>query len=59
MEYKASTAINIIKYIKRSYLVFDSLDNIKYYIDYLTVIKGLTDVRVISNGTSCGLNAAT
>jgi len=33
--------------------------NIKNYIDYFTVMKGLTDVRVVFNGTSCGLNAAT
>ena len=49
----------MIKYINRGYLVLDSPANIKNYIDYFTVMKGSTDVRVVFNGTSCGLNAAT
>ena len=49
----------MIKYIQRGYLVFDKPANIRNYIDYFTVPKGLTDVRAVFNGTSCGLNAAT
>ena len=58
-ETKDSIAEKLIKYITKGYLVVDSPSNIKNYIDYFTVMKGLTDVRVVFNGTSCGLNAAT
>ena len=47
------------KYIIRGYLVLDDPSAIKNYIDYFHVPKGETDIRLVFNGTSCGLNDAT
>ena len=38
--------------------MFTSRDNVKSYIDFFAVLKGLDDIRMVLNGPSCGLNAA-
>lgn len=45
-------------YLSKGYLKVISSNDIKSVIDYFYVPKGLTDVRVVFNGTSCGINKA-
>ena len=46
----------VVKAIDRDYMHFEKRSNIKNLIDYFGVEKGTTDIRVVFNGTSCGLN---
>ena len=48
----------VIKALKRGYLIPTHRSNIKSLIDYFAVDKAGSDIRVVFNGTSCGLNAA-
>ena len=45
-------------YLNKGYLKVIQPNEIKSVIDYFYVPKGLTDVRVVFNGTSCGINKA-
>ena len=49
----------VIKYIKRGYLIICDHKLLSNFIDYFSVAKGDTDIRLVFNGTSCGLNDAT
>ena len=46
----------IINFILRDYFVFPNPGSVKILIDYFTVPKGSDDVRMVFNGSSCGLN---
>ena len=46
----------IKKYLKRGYLTIKPRCEINSLIDYFAVPKGEDDIRVVFNGTSCGLN---
>lgn len=46
------------KFLVRGYLVFESFQKIKSLIDYFAVQKGTSDIRVVFNGTSCGLTGS-
>ena len=49
----------IKKALERNYLIIESDRNkVKNVIDYFGVEKGESDIRVVFNGTSCGLNRA-
>jgi len=48
----------VVKAIERGYLEPSHRANIKSLIDYFAVDKAGSDIRVVFNGTSCGLNAA-
>ena len=47
------------KYLQRGYLIMENPANLCNYIDYFAAPKGDNDIRVVFNGTSCGLNHAT
>ena len=49
----------IVKYINKGYLTICDHDQVKNYIDYFYVLKGLIDIRLVFNRSSCGLNDAT
>ena len=42
--------------LEKRYIELTSDSLIKNYIDFFAVDKGPTDIRVVYNGTSCGLN---
>ena len=46
----------IIEYLKRGYLVPENENEVKNCIDYFAAPKGEDDIRLVFNGTSCGLN---
>jgi len=46
----------VFKAIDRNYMNITSLKHTKNLIDYFGVEKGISDIRVVFNGTSCGLN---
>ena len=48
----------VIKAIDRGYMTVSPRKDIKNLIDYFGVDKGASDIRVVFNGTSCGLNDA-
>ena len=48
----------VIKALKRQYLVPIAENKLKSCIDYFAVDKAGSDIRVVFNGTSCGLNEA-
>jgi len=48
----------VIKALKRQYLVPIAEKRLKSCIDYFAVDKAGSDIRVVFNGTSCGLNEA-
>ena len=48
----------IKKYVKREYLELVNEEKVKNYIDYFAAPKGESDIRLVLNGTSCGLNKA-
>ena len=58
-EHKSQILEKFLKYIAREYLILDDKEMIKSLIDYFAVAKGNSDIRVVLNGTSCGLNHAT
>ena len=58
LEDKAKLTQKILTYLKNGYLVFTQEDEVHSYIDYFAVPKGLDDIRMVLNGSSCGLNAA-
>ena len=49
----------LLKYLKKGYLFLDTEESITNVIDYFAVKKGVDDIRVVYNGASCGINAAT
>ena len=51
-------ASKFVRFLQREYIVPCSSTDIKSYIDYFGVPKGEDDVRVVFNGTSCGINDA-
>ena len=55
--FKAILAKKIGKYIQRGYLKIVPSSIIENFIDYFAVPKGEDDVRIVFNGSSCGLNA--
>ena len=48
----------IKKYVDRNYLELVPTERVKNYIDYFAAPKGESDIRLVLNGTSCGLNTA-
>ena len=58
-EVKKNIADKFVDYIKREYIKLVPSTNIKKIIDYFAVTKTMLDIRVVFNGTSCGLNDAT
>ena len=48
----------VVKALKRSYLVPVHSQSLNSLIDYFAVDKAGSDIRVVFNGTSCGLNDA-
>ena len=46
----------IKKYVSRGYLELKEEKAIKNFIDYFAAPKGESDIRLVLNGTSCGLN---
>ena len=48
----------IKKYVEREYLELVNEEKVKNYIDYFAAPKGESDIRLVLNGTSCGLNKA-
>jgi len=48
----------VVKALRRGYLEPTPRQNIKSLIDYFAVDKAGSDIRVVFNGTSCGLNSA-
>ena len=46
----------IKKYVSRGYLEIKEEKSIKNFIDYFAAPKGESDIRLVLNGTSCGLN---
>ena len=48
----------VVKAIDRGYMTICPKKDIKNLIDYFGVDKGSSDIRVVFNGTSCGLNDA-
>ena len=46
----------ILVCIQKGYIILTSDILIRNYIDYFAVAKGSTDIRVVYNGASCGLN---
>ena len=44
--------------IVKGYMIPIKPSQVKNYIDYFAVPKGLTDIRVVYNGSSCGLNSS-
>ena len=46
------------KALQRKYLRFWPSSNVKSFVDYFQVLKGESDIRMVLNGTSCGLNSA-
>ena len=49
----------ISKYIDKGYIVLTHPTEVDNYIDYFSVPKGEDNIRLVFNGTSCGLNAST
>ena len=49
----------LAKYIKRGYLQWIDSKQVQNYMDYFAVPKGKDDIRMVFNGTSCGLNDET
>ena len=47
----------ILFYLKRGYLTLVPQNEFLNYIGYFPVPKGSSDIRVVFNGTSCGLNS--
>ena len=48
----------ILVYLKKGYLQCVAPEFVQSYVDYFHVPKGLTDIRLVFNGTSCGGNEA-
>ena len=46
------------KALKRRYLIFKPVDTVKSFVDYFQIPKGTSDIRMVLNGTSCGLNSS-
>ena len=46
----------VSKALDRQYMKITPKENVKNLIDYFGVAKGESDIRVVFNGTSCGLN---
>ena len=44
--------------LSRGYLTYQSENVVKSYIDIFGVAKGLSDIRMVLNGASCGINDA-
>ena len=48
----------LLIYLRKGYLKFTPLQEVKSFIDYFPVPKGPDDIRLVFNGTSCGVNEA-
>ena len=57
-EHKEVTWKKFQKALKRCYLQFCPASAVKSFVDYFQIPKGLTDIRMVLNGTSSGLNSA-
>ena len=55
---RAKLVDKILTYIKKGYRVFTSEELVHSYIDFFAVSKGLDDIRMVLNGSLCGLNLA-
>ena len=42
--------------MQKGYLIFTYEKEVKSYIEYVAVPKGLDDIQMVFNGSSCGLN---
>lgn len=49
----------VFKVIKRGYLLPTPLDNLQSLMHYFSVPKGEDDIRMVYDGSKCGLNEAT
>ena len=49
---------NIRTCLQKGYLIFTHEKEVKSYIDYSAIPKDLVDIRIVFNGSSCGLNLA-
>ena len=49
----------LLKHIDKEYLVLEPGCNLLNFIYYFIVPKGSDDIRVVLNGTSCGINETT
>ena len=55
---KVKLSEKILIYLQKGYLHFTAEHHVQSYIDYFAVPKGLEDIRMVINGSSCGLNSA-
>ena len=53
---KEATWKKFKKALQRKYLLFCPATAVKIFVDYFQVPKGESDIRMVLNGTSCGLN---
>ena len=49
----------IVKYIRKGYLIICDHEQVNNYIDYFYVLKGVSDIRLVFDGSICGLNDST
>ena len=57
-EHEKQVFSKILVCIQKDYIILTSNTLIQNYIDYFAVDKGATDIRVVYNGASCGLNTS-
>ena len=55
---KSQVLEKLLIYLNKGYLKLTPVHQIKNFIDYFPVPKGPTDIRLVFNGTSCGVNGA-